>query len=339
MNFQMRISWIACGFLVALFPLNLAAADLLLTVSTDKTEYMADEAIKITWNIDNHGTTPVNFDHSIQDGLTNGYRIQRLEPNPQILAEVPTTGLLAGSFRGPEIESLAPGKSFSRTFNLRRTGRFKLVPGSYSIQFYFDASHIPSWFRVEKYVKVTVVKLTSNELRFRIKKESTPSVAVLLSQIEQKAAIKDLAAAVNEEVPLMWDYTSEPYRRRCAAFAAILEYGNRIALPLIEFGLSLRNPEVNDLCCRALLDYDDVTSRDIRRILDRRLDQGNVSREIWGWSPTLLEKDLDIENLPLVLKAMRVLPPDLEESRQRLQRLEYRLREKEAKMRGNGAEK
>ena len=49
---------------------------------------------------------------------------------------------------------------------------------------------------------------------------------------------------------------------------------------------------------------DDVNAADVRRILDKRFENGNFFVD-GGWTWCLLEKHYDIENLPLIVKALQ----------------------------------
>lgn len=290
--------------MIALCQSNILASDLVLAVSADKSSYLADEAIKIVWSIDNRGSTPVTFDHTIREGMTTGYKIQRLQPNPSILCEIEATGMYEGSYHGPDFASLAPAKSFTRTFNLRRESYAKLLPGDYRVQFYFDTSHTTHRFTLRRDGSEKAVQLKSKEFEFRVLKEPTPSLAALLRQIEQKAGIKDLAGTLAEKLPQPLPLYWNPSRRKIDALEALVDYGNHLALPLIESNQSFGNRTMDGLCLKALYEYDDVNAADVRRILDKRFENGNFFVD-GGWTWCLLEKHYDIENLPLIVKALQ----------------------------------
>ena len=83
-----------------------------------------------------------------------------------------------------------------------------------------------------------------------------------------------------------------------------MDYGNHLALPLIESNQSFGNRTMDGLCLKALYEYDDVNAADVRRILDKRFENGNFFVD-GGWTWCLLEKHYDIENLPLIVKALQ----------------------------------
>ena len=108
MRAHLPMAWPGWALAIALCQSSLLASDLVLTATADNSSYLADEAIKITWSIDNRGSTPVTFDHR-SERMTMGYKFQRLQPNPSLLRDSrPPFWISKGPTRGPNSKSLAP---------------------------------------------------------------------------------------------------------------------------------------------------------------------------------------------------------------------------------------
>ena len=158
-----------------------------------------------------------------------------------------------GSYHGPDFASLAPAKSFTRTFNLRRESYAKLLPGDYRVQFYFDTSHTTHRFTLRRDGSEKAVQLKSKEFEFRVSQRA--------DAIAGCSAAADRTEGGNQGSRRNFGREAAGHRslstgirvaEKIDALEALVDYGNHLALPLIESNQSFGNRTMDGLCLKAL---------------------------------------------------------------------------------------
>ncbi len=127
----------------------------------------------------------------------------------------------------------------------------------------------------------------------------------LLQQIVDKSGTEDLVEALYDDkfqsLESREDY--QRLRRKLKALDALYRYGTRVALPVIRLNYGIDGNDCDGVglrCALMLLDFEDITSKDIRSVVEPEIRKGKPA------GGSLLQKDYDIHNLPLIIQSIKL---------------------------------